>query len=248
MKTRVEQSRWQEAQSWEERHWISAQRARARMGKNYLWRILRRLGIVPHYRGDDHNLWWQREFDGYRFLPREVDNAIELGCGPYTNMRLIREVCATRHLFLSDPLIRTYVDFELTSVADMHRKAFCTLDDHPVESCPFRPGYFDLCVMINVLDHVQDADACMTCAMDLVKPGGYFIFGQDLKELPEETWKADAGDIGHPIKVEGAWIERHLQRGMDPVLKKVLPREKSRDPHFHSGTYVFAGRRRPATA
>ena len=35
---RVPQERWLAAQEWERNHWVNAQRARARFGKNYIWR------------------------------------------------------------------------------------------------------------------------------------------------------------------------------------------------------------------
>ena len=39
--------------------------------------------------GDDWNHWWKERFDGYRFLPVELGDCVELGCGPYTNTRLV---------------------------------------------------------------------------------------------------------------------------------------------------------------
>ena len=39
--------------------------------------------------GDDWNHWWAEHFDDYRFLPEHLGDYIELGCGPYTNTRLI---------------------------------------------------------------------------------------------------------------------------------------------------------------
>ena len=240
----VDHERWKRAQEWEESHWVKAQQARARFGKNHIWRVLRALQLVPHYRGDDANLWWKSQFDGYHFLPQRAENAIEVGCGPYTNMRLVREVCRPDHIVLSDPLIRTYVRFQLTFVSDMYRHGFCVLDDHPLEDCPFRAGFFDVCIMINVLDHVRNADLCAERAIDILKPGGYLVFGQDLKELPEGSWDADAGDVGHPIKLDRAWIEDRLVRHTDVVFQKILPREASRDPTFHTGCYLFAGRKK----
>ena len=87
------------------------------------------------------------------------------------------EQCQMEHLVLSDPLIRTYAKFKLTFVNDMYRKVACILDDHPIEELPFADGNFDLTVMINVLDHVRDAQECMRQLTRVTKPGGIVIVG-----------------------------------------------------------------------
>jgi len=240
---KVTRERWQEAQQWERHHWVRTQQLRARYCKNTIWRLLAAVGLVPKHRGDDWNAWWRAQFADYSFLPAEVENAIEVGCGPYTNVRLMLDRCKIRHLVLSDPLIRTYVHFKLTFVAEMYRKAACILDDHPLEALPFAPDYFDLAVMINVLDHVQDAEQCMRNLIKVIKPGGLLIIGQDLTN--EDDLKAlqhDPGAPGHPIKLDSEWFEPYVQR-FQPVINKVLNREESREPHQHYGALIFAGRK-----
>ena len=241
----VSQERWQEAQKWELNHWVQAQAARSRFGKNYIWKIASSLGLLPRYRGEDWNAWWREKFDGYRFLPAKVKNAIEVGCGPYTNVRLMMDCCQMEHLVLSDPLIRTYAKFKLTFVNDMYRKVACILDDHPIEELPFADGNFDLTVMINVLDHVRDAQECMRQLTRVTKPGGIVIVGQDLSN--EEDLAAMAGtegETGHPIKLDADWFNQHLTGAFEPILHKVLSREEGRAAAHHYGTLLFAGRRR----
>lgn len=221
---KVTTERWQAAQQWEQQHWIGAQAARARFGKNYVWRILSLFGFVPRHRGDDWNTWWQKEFDGYRFLPPTVKNALEAGCGPYTNIRLIIPACRPDHICLSDPLIRTYVKFKLTFVAEMYREALCVLDDHPLEELPFADNFFDLTVMINVLDHVRDARLCMENLIRVTRPGGHVILGQDLSnDEDQEALLKDGGAVGHPIKLDKDWFTPYLQP-FKPIIHKVLPR------------------------
>lgn len=241
----VSQARWQEAQEWEQAYWKRAQRRRSRFGKNIAWRLLSTLGLKEKHRGDDWNLWWDHQFAGYDFLPEAIDNAIELGCGPYTNFRRILRRCRPRHLVLSDPLIRTYTQFKLTFVADMYRQGACMLDDHPIEETPFAPGYFDLVVLINVLDHVRDAEACTRKAADLTKPGGFLVLGQDLTNAEDLQAMTDReSEIGHPIKISHEDLDARLGPAFEPVLRKVLRREEGRAPTGHYGTYVFAGRKR----
>ncbi|MEO8350365.1 MAG: methyltransferase domain-containing protein [Chthoniobacteraceae bacterium] len=240
----VDLDRWKEAQQWEEDHWIHTQRQRAKFGKNFVWRALSACGFVPKLRGDDWNQWWRDRFDGYRFLPERLDNVLEAGCGPYTNVRLVLERSRINHLFLSDPLIRTYVNFKLTFVADMYHKAGCILDDHPLEELPFASDYFDLAVMINVLDHVRDARACMDHLVRCVKPGGFLIIGQDLSDTSDvDRLASDPGLTGHPIKLQHDWFAPWLKSGFEPVIDRLLSREEGRAPDMHYGTLVFAGRK-----
>ncbi len=241
---KVTSERWRAAQQWERQHWVGAQKMRARLFKNYIWRLLSVAGIVSKYRGDDWNLWWANQFDDYRFLPRTVPNALEVGCGPYTNVRLMLEHCQFDHLYLSDPLIRTYVKFKLTFVAERYRNADCMLDDHPLEELPFADNYFDLGVMINVLDHVRDAGQCMKNLIRVIKPGGILILGQDLtNEEDLVALKDDPGAVGHPIKLDAEWFTPFFGKSFAPIIDKVLSRELGRAPDYHCGDLIFAGRK-----
>ena len=84
----------------------------------------------------------------------------------------------------------------------------------------------------------------MANLVNIVRPGGILVIGQDLTD--EEDLKAlqrDPGAAGHPIKLNHEWFEPFLQ-GFDPLLKKVLTREQSREPHQHYGALIFAGRKK----
>lgn len=242
--TKVSRERWEQAQAWERQHWVNTQKNMGKFGKNLIWKMLAAFNIKDKYRGNDWNYWWQQQFDNYDFLPEQMNNMIELGCGPYSNTRLILEKTTPKHVVLSDPLIKTYVNFNNTFVAGMYREGFCTIDDHPIEECPFRSDFFDLSIMINVLDHVKDADLCMQNAMKIVKPGGIFIFGQDLSNDEDMQRRADKPeDIGHPIFLDEEWCNLYLDAGFEPIIRKVLSREEGRNPKGHYATMIFAGRK-----
>ena len=70
-----------------------------------------------------------------------------------------------------------------------------------------------------------------------VRPGGYFVFGQDLVEARDD----EPRDIGHPIRLAAADVDPHIEPFV-AVLKKSLTREQSRNPIETRGTLVFAGR------
>jgi ubiquinone/menaquinone biosynthesis C-methylase UbiE len=239
----VDQERWQTAQNWEKSHWLRNNKALGKFGKNYLWRLLALMGRVEKYRGDDRNKWWESMFDNYRFLPASADNALEVGCGPYTNMRLIQKVCKPSHLYLSDPLIRTYAKFKMTFVSEMYGEVACCLDDHPLEDLPFADNYFNLTVMINVLDHVRDADACMRNLIRVTRPGGTMLIGQDLTSPEDLARQPEGVQIGHPITLDEAWFKPYFEKQFQPLLAKTLPREVGWAPEWHYGTLIFAGRK-----
>jgi ubiquinone/menaquinone biosynthesis C-methylase UbiE len=245
LKSKTTDEVWRNAQKWEEAHWVNAQRERAKFGKNWIWRILSLCKLVPKHRGDDWNTWWMNQFNNYSFLPPEMGDVIEVGCGPYTNVRLMRDRCRMKHLVLSDPLIRTYVKFKLTFVREMYDKAACSLDDHPLEELPFKDAHFDMAVMINVLDHVRDANACMENFYRVVKPGGIVIFGQDLsREEDAEALLKDPGLAGHPIKLHEDWFGPWIEQ-CEPIIHRILKREEGRNDEKHYSTLIFAGRIKP---
>jgi len=240
----VTEDKWLEAQEWEKAHWVNTQRLRARYFKNWIWRAMNICGLVDKYRGDDWNKWWSSQFNDYDFLPPVVDDAIEVGCGPYTNLRYVIKRCRPNHMFLSDPLIRTYIQFKLSFTADAYRRGFCVLDDHPLEHIPYRDNYFDVLLMINVLDHVKDAGKCMENATRILKQGGILVLGQDLTNEDDlKVLNEDPGLVGHPVKLPEEWFVPRLEPHFETVVKKLLPREMGREPANHYATLVFAGRK-----
>jgi SAM-dependent methyltransferase len=237
----VSTERWREAQQWELALWREGQRKRG--WKRIVWPVvapvLRAVGW-RRARGDDWNLWWKDRFDGYRFLPSSLGDCIELGCGPYTNMRLILEGRQASRIVCSDPLARSYINFHGRWLAEAYAAGRVEIDDHPIEEVPFAPGSFDVVVMINVLDHVRDADLCMRNAIGLVRPGGHFLLGQDLSD--EQDLARHPDDVGHPIRLRREDLEPYLQP-LTTVLRKDVSREEGRDPRLHYATLVYAGRR-----
>lgn len=240
---RVDRERWKDAQDWEAGYWKGADRWMARYGKSLAWGFLARLGLKPKYRGDDWNEWWAARFDNYQFLPENIPAAIELGCGPFTNIRLIHATRRIDRLVLSDPLLPTYYDFRNTFVRDMYQRKACEFDTSPIEECPYESDSFDLVVMINVLDHVFDAEAGVRNARRIVKPGGHLVIGQDLTSEDDYELDRVRDNVGHPIKLGHEWMDEQLLSGFDPVIHRLLSREEGRSPSIHYGTYLFAGQK-----
>jgi hypothetical protein len=85
--TKVDANRWQEAQRYERRTWME--------------------GIASlSDRNEDH----ENHFGGYRTLKgKYFASAVELGCGPFTNLRRILTHCVIGEIHLLDPLANDYL-------------------------------------------------------------------------------------------------------------------------------------------
>src|SRR5215211_3785219 len=60
--------------------------------------------------GDDYNYWWYSAFKNYESIHGLVlENVLEVGCGPHTNVRLILPHIQYKNLWLEDPLIKSYL-------------------------------------------------------------------------------------------------------------------------------------------
>ncbi len=228
-----------QAQRWELSVWRDADRKKG--WKRLVWPLARPVlartrGLPEH---DDWNHWWAEKFDSYRFLPSEVGDYLEVGCGPYTNTRLILQERTARRVLCSDPLVRQYVRFRQSWLADAFRDGRAEIDDHPAEELDLPDWSLEVVVMINVLDHVYDADLALANAARLVRPNGFLIFGQD---LIDEDDRFHDEDVGHPIALTEADVRPHLAT-FAPVLDRVLPREEGRNPDAHGATLIYAGRK-----
>jgi SAM-dependent methyltransferase len=243
----VSLERWQQAQEWEGAYWRAQHPDRSHVLTTPLKRltakVLNKLGQeadLPSV-GDDWNHWWAEQFDQYRALPSRFNNAIELGSGPYTNVRVILEGRSASHLICSDPLVNEYLRFRGQWLARMWQEGKVYVDDHPLEECPFASDYFDLVVVINVLDHCRDSLACIRQAVRITKPGGFLVIGQDLSNFDDVQRIGD--DIGHPIRIDHETLDNELLQVFRKVHYKILSRDEGRNPSAHYGTYVFIGQK-----
>lgn len=239
----VSQERWQQAQDWELQLWRDADRSRIASIRDMATKVMTSLGWRRNNARcrDDWNEWWADQFDQYQAIPLHIGSAIELGSGPFTNMRIICCGRSIRQIWCSDPLVHQYASFKHGWLADAYRDHKILLDDHPAEHLPFADGIFDLTVMINVLDHVRDARACLANALRITRKDGLFVFGQDLTNNTDPG--LELNDVGHPIMLDHDEIDQVLLPMFNVQLRKVLPRESGRNPNAHYGTYIFIGQR-----
>lgn len=240
----VTKARWQKAQNWELNYWSTLDK-RISQKKVGASNILRSLisGRKTEVELDDWNYWWKEKFDDYQFVPKSIDSAIELGCGPYTNMRLIARQHLIRKVVCSDPLVSYYAKFENGWLRSANNNHDVVLVQHPAESAPFSDCSFDCVILINVLDHVFNAEACMMEAYRLTKTDGILIVGQDLTNDEDMNNIMNIKDVGHPIRIDHEWFENFFRERFNTILYKLLSRHEGRAPSFHYGTLIFAGKR-----
>jgi len=124
--------------------------------------------------GDDYNHWWYSAFNNYQALYNlKLDNVLEVGCGPHTNIRLILPYIKYKNLWLEDPLINSYLKlrkqkrrFRIFTIHSKPTVLNLVEKNHAIplpermEDLSLVNESIDLCVCINVLDHVRDADLC----------------------------------------------------------------------------------------
>lgn len=248
----AEQSAWKHAQEAEAEFWRYHQDKhiheclRKPLWKYPLRLALRRLGLRNYSMptGDADNYWWKRRFDDYAFLPERIETLLELGCGPHTNLRTLIEDRRVVRAQLSDPLVPEYLKLERTWLRYAVTNGLACCDAYAAEECPYRDDQFDVVLMINVLEHVKDPQACCRNAIRVAKPGGIVVIGEDLAS-DASLRDAPAGyDIMHPHHMTRELLDQCLLPHLEPLVYKILGRQECRDATSLDGTYLLAGRKR----
>ena len=187
----VDRSRWEEAQRYERKTWMT--------------------NLVNA--DDDRNSDHKNNFNGYQAIAgRTFRRVIELGCGPFTNLRLILPHIRAEHVTLLDPLIKDYLNHPHCT----YRTG--SLLGVPVETVAssieeFNPSEpYDLLVMANVLEHCFDVPAIFRRILQCLRPGGTFVFGDNAFRREQlETLLSHQFDAGHPIRVAEPLLTNFLK-------------------------------------
>ena len=194
----VSRERWQVAQEAEAHGWME------------LWRE-----VI-----EDRNTHHFALFD-YLFMLKErrFGRAIELGCGPFTNMRLAASALEIGSIELLDPLMPRYMDHPHCAyrsgqlrLHDGRMAPITTAYAMPIED--LQPeGTYDLVLLINVIEHCIDVDRIFTGIWDMLAPGGVFVFHDKYFDLAEvaETIGSEY-DTAHPLKPDRRVVDAFLER------------------------------------
>lgn len=168
---------------------------------------------------EDRNTEHAAMFDGYKSLPEQLGDVIELGCGPFTNWEHIRQGRSSTSITLLDPMAYEY----------MREHRNCTYrDDITVNIVQWGTEWiqnetiegfltedtFDTVIMINVLSHCQSVDAVFAWITAHLKTGGYLVFHEPARPIDVHAhW-----DVGHPLSYTQEVIDGFLS-GYEQVYR-----------------------------
>ena len=194
----VSADRWKLAQDAERHHWLD---------------------LRPHLR-EDRNTDHAFLYDRYSVLTgRTFENAIELGCGPFTNMALIAQRCTIKRLTLLDPLIEDYMRHPnclyrdgALSLPGGVRVPVAERVALPIEQ--FQPqARYDLVVMLNVIEHCYNVPVIFRKIWDMTVPGGLVLFHDRYFDHAQVVAEAERTyDAAHPLKVDRKVIDGFIGR------------------------------------
>lgn len=164
-----------------------------------VWHMARRdelkewQGKPGHFRptglrtGDDRSDEHIEGFRGYAAVPAgSLGRTIEIGCGPWTQLRALlkrrQDVHVGAHLTLVDPNVADYANFSSVYHGGVFHAAGRSVPAELIAaggeaiSGAKHAGMYDTLVMINVVEHVQDAVMLLQNVYRALKPGGLLIF------------------------------------------------------------------------
>lgn len=195
----VDKSRWRTAQSYEQHTWMSGGGLSAM---------------------DDRNTEHSARFEEYRALRSlAFTHMIEIGCGPFTNARLLLQVIPPpQSVTLLDPL-----------VADYMSHPHCPYKNGQIGTVPVTtvalpmeeyepPHEFDLVVMINVLEHCFDVPRVFDTILRCLQPSGILVFADNAYRATDVAAVAKHQyDCGHPIRVTEDYVDGFLNNHFSPL-------------------------------
>ncbi len=155
----------------------------------------------------DRNHEHTARFGEYAALPVDLGRALEVGCGPFTQLQTIAAGRKLTAVTLLDPLIYEYMDHPHCSYKNGQLCGVPTsLHPIPVERANWT-SEFDTVVCINVLEHVHDAQAALQAMHAALAPNGTLVFG-------ERTWDRfdpkSLYDVGHPIRITKSLLDQFV--------------------------------------
>jgi len=197
----VSKERWNEAQKYEHLKWMQ-----------------RGLSLT-----DDRNFYHLEMFNCYSSIANNnFSSMIELGCGPFTNARIICDVLNVENVTLLDPLLFEYMNHPGCTYHDgkLNNKMINVINS-PIEALDKKEQY-DIVVMINVLEHCQSIPKIFEKIQEIVKEDGIFIFSdvyfsqEVIKDISKHAYNS-----GHPIRIEEKYLKNFLSN-FDEKYSKII--------------------------
>lgn len=228
---KVDINRWETAQRCEKNHWF----------------------VKEINSRDDRNFYHYRTYNSYQKIKNYTfKNALEVGSGPFTNLRMIRSVCKIENCDLLDPMILEYLNHpncmydnkylyseripivgrilsKITPIFfNKYLKLFSNkikinnLFNYPAENLTKSTKY-DLVVMINVIEHCYDIEKIFENILAISNPGSVFIFSDKLYDLEEiNNGLKVSYDAAHPLKVEKFFLLNFLYQNFEVMYDEKI--------------------------
>jgi SAM-dependent methyltransferase len=192
---KVDRDRWRDAQYYERKTWMEN-------------------GLVF---SDDRNYEHYQRFDSYRSIvdyqqSNKIKSVIELGCGPFTNIRTILDILPNiTELSLLDPLIDDYLSHPNCRYKNKQMGNLgVTTYNCPIEEFETNNKY-DLVIMNNVLEHCYDIKKIFNNILNMLNTNGVFVFSDVyFNESDVERMVYQIYDAGHPIKISKTYMDDFL--------------------------------------
>jgi 2-polyprenyl-3-methyl-5-hydroxy-6-metoxy-1,4-benzoquinol methylase len=189
---KIDSERWEIAQQYERLTWM----------KNNL------------YARDDRNLEHLQRFENLISLSEyndKIKNVIELGCGPFTNLRLYENLNYIENVTLVDPLINDYLNHPNCSYKNgtLNGKKV-ELISEPIENITITKKY-DLVIIINVIEHCFDVEKIFEKIYSLLEPDGILVFS-DVYFKDVENLLKNIYDAGHPLRLSEEKLNGFIQK------------------------------------
>ena len=225
------------------------------------WKIAQafeRTGWMEKWRGaaDSNNLLHAEEYNGYRsIVGRKFSHAIELGCGPFTNLRVIGDFVEIEKVTLLDPLVESYLQLpkcrytreQLKSQTGEHLMPVAEIHTCPIEEMQIEGRRYDLIVMMNVIEHCFDVQKIFSKILEMAAPGAVLIFHDAIYDVSKTKAVLDAKyyEAGHPLMVAYPVMEKFMREHFEMIYFNRMPDAADQiEVCPHTGTFYFIGKKR----
>ena len=194
---------------------------------------------------DDRNYFHAMNFHGYSSITGEkFKRGIELGCGPFTNMRIIRKIAHFREIHLLDPLLKYYLLHPNCKYQNQQMAGQAVIL-HPCLIEQFSTHLkFDCVILINVLEHCMDVNLVFLKILDILDSGGKLIFHDRYYDRSNDI---SVEDTLHPIKIFSSTIIRFLQENFKTIFIKRVRMNYSSSEIYNQESIYFIGEKLPLT-
>ncbi len=218
---------------------------------------------APDRQGDDNDNAEDSKglFENYRAVPDNLGHVLELGCGPFTQLKSILGVpnrnWKVDTVTLSDPILVVESTHAKSSFArgtfEAHGKRYPTklIQVGAEEVGSLYHDKFDTVIMQNVLEHVVNAFDVLESIYNTTKPGGIVVFWEPTYNNIWNGWNpgnqplawddSTAFDLmAHPIRLHMS-VFQYFASFFEPIMYKETPGRRG------DNSVILVGRKKKPT-